>query len=104
MQNFLQGKAQNEKGTWSGIWLSKLLKDAGLKDDQYKTIILSAGDGYSTAAAADETDVCLVAWEKNGETLGYYTKGGTGPLRCIFTEEAFGMRCIDYLVKIDCRP
>lgn len=101
---FTSGKGAGEKGTWSGIWLSKLLKEAGLTEDQYQTIILSAGDGYSVAADVDETDVCLVAWEKEGETLGYYTKGGTGPMRCIFSEDSFGMRCINYLVKINCRP
>lgn len=101
---FTSGKADDEKGTWSGIWMNKLLKEAGISEDQYQTIILTAGDGYSVAADVDEAEVCLVAWEKDGETLGYYDKGGTGPMRCIFSEESFGMRCIHNLVKINCRP
>lgn len=101
---FTSGKGDDEEGTWTGVWMDDLLETAGISEEQYETIILSAGDGYSVAADVDEAETVLVAWEKDGETLGYYEKGGTGPMRCIFSEESFGMRCINYLVKIDCRP
>ena len=102
--SFASGKGDDEEGTWTGVWMDELLKDAGITEEQYETVVLSAGDGYSTAADVDEVNTVLIAWEKDGETLGYYEKGGTGPMRCIFSEEEFGMRCINFLVKIDCRP
>lgn len=102
--SFTSGKGDDEEGTWTGVWMDNLLADAGIKEGQYETVVLSAGDGYSVAADADEVETVLVSWEKDGETLGYYEKGGTGPMRCIFSEESFGMRCINYLVKINCMP
>lgn len=40
---------------------------------------------------------------RNEETLGYFTKGGTGPMRAVFCDDTYGNRSIKYLTKIDCR-
>ncbi len=95
-------KAADEKGDYTGVRLDVLLKNAGVSD--FETIIFTAGDGYSAAADADETKEILVAYEKDGETLGYFTKGGTGPLRCVMLEDSYGNRSIKYLTEINCIP
>lgn len=95
------GKAADEKGTYTGVKLTDLLEQAGI--EEYETVIFVAGDGYSSAADEDEVDTIIIAHAKDGETLGYYTKGGTGPLRCIFTEDTYGNRSIQYLTRIECR-
>ena len=94
-------KEGDEVGDFTGVMLDELLRDAGVTD--YKTVILSAGDGYSSAADVKETDRVLIAYSRNGETLGYFTKGGTGPMRAVFCDDTYGNRSIKYLTKINCR-
>lgn len=94
-------KEGDEAGDFTGVMLDELLSDAGVTD--YKTVILSAGDGYSSAADGKETDRVLIAYSRNGETLGYFTKGGTGPMRAVFCDDTYGNRSIKYLTKINCR-
>ncbi len=94
-------KEGDEAGDFTGVMLDKLLKDAGV--GKYKTVIMSAGDGYSSAADGKETDRVLIAYSRNGETLGYFTKGGTGPMRAVFCDDTYGNRSIKYLTKINCR-
>lgn len=91
----------DEEGTYTGIMLDDLLEMAGIED--VDTVILTAGDGYSAAADSDEIEDVMVVHTKDGQTLGYYTKGGTGPMRCLFTKDSFGNRSIMYLTRIDCR-
>lgn len=85
-------KEGDEAGDFTGVMLDELLSDAGVTD--YKTVILSAGDGYSSAADGKETDRVLIAYSRNGETLGYFTKGGTGPMRAVFCDDTYGNRSI----------
>ena len=103
--NLSSSSKEDVSGTFSGVMLEDVLKqveiDAGKQGD--KTILLTAGDGYSTAASADEADTVLIAYEHNGNPLGYYTQGGTGPLRAVFTKDQFGNRSCMNLVKIDIR-
>lgn len=100
---FTSKKAEGEKGTWTGVFVSTILENAGVSEDQYDTVVFSAGDGYSSAANHDEIPTVLIAWEKDGETLESFEDGGTGPMRCIFSEESFGQRCIHNVVKINCK-
>ena len=95
------GKSEDEKGDFTGVTLELLLKTANIKNCE--TVIMTAGDGYSSAAKSSEAKDVLIAYEKDGDTLGYYEKGGTGPLRCIFFKDAYGNRSVQYLTKIDCR-
>lgn len=101
---FTSKKAEGEKGTWSGVWVTDLLDAAGIEPDQYETVMFSAGDGYSSAADYDEVPTVMIAWEKDGEALEPFEDGGTGPMRCIFSKESFGQRCIHNVVKINCKP
>lgn len=95
------GKDADVDSDFTGVMLEDLLKSAGITE--YDTVVFTAGDGYSSAGDADEIADIMVAYAENGDTLGYYTKGGTGPLRCIFIKDTFGNRSIQYLTTIDCR-
>ena len=94
------GKGADVDSDFTGVMLDELLEASGITD--YETIIFTAGDGYSSAGDVSEAETIMVAYSENGDTLGYYTKGGTGPLRCVFTEDTFGNRSIQYLTAIDC--
>lgn len=94
-------KAEDESGQYTGVLLSRLLKESDVAE--CKTIVLTAGDGYSSAAKASEAKTVLIAYERDGEPLGYYEKGGTGPMRAVFTEDTFGTRSVQYLTKINCK-
>lgn len=91
----------DEEGEYEGVRLSELLESAGV--GEYETAVLTAGDGYSSAAKASEADDVLIAYSKDGETLGYYTSGGSGPIRAVFLEDAYGNRSVMYLIKISCK-
>lgn len=91
------------KGEFTGIWLSHLLKSAGINEKEYETVLLIAGDGYTSAAKSKEARRILVAYEVDGNPLGEHSKGGTGPIRCIFAEDTFGNRSVMHLVKIQCK-
>ncbi|NLD20051.1 MAG: molybdopterin-dependent oxidoreductase [Clostridiales bacterium] len=94
-------KSEDESGEYAGVMLSDLISKAGISD--CKTIVLTAGDGYSSAAKGSEADEVLIAYEKDGAPLGYYETGGTGPIRAIFTEDTYGNRSIQYLTRINCK-
>ncbi len=94
-------KNGQEQGEYRGVWLTELLKQAGISE--YDTVILSAGDGYSAAASKKEADTILIAYAQDGDTLGYYTQGDTGPMRAVFTEDTYGNRSVQYLTRIDVR-
>lgn len=88
------------QGRFTGVWLFDLLQKEGIADGQYETILLIAGDGYTAAAKKEEAKDILVAYQQDGELLGDYEKGGTGPLRCIFPKDTYGNRSVMYLTKI----
>lgn len=94
------GKDADVDSDFTGVMLEDLLEASGITE--YDTTVFTAGDGYSSAGDADEAADIMVAYSENGDTLGYYTKGGTGPLRCIFIKDTFGNRSIQYLTMIDC--
>ena len=96
-------KEDDESGDFTGVLLEDLLEESDIDAEDCKAIILSAGDGYSSAADKDETDRIIIAYSKDGDTLGYYTRGGTGPLRAIFCEDTYGNRSVKYLTKINCQ-
>lgn len=95
------GKDADVDSDFTGVMLEDLLKSSGITE--YDVIVFTAGDGYSSAGDADEVADIMVSYSENGDTLGYYTMGGTGPLRCIFIKDSFGNRSIQYLTTIDCR-
>ena len=100
--NLSSGSKEDAEGDFTGVLLSDVIEKADVGND-YSTVLLTAGDSYSSAADADEVDKVLIAYELDGETLGYYTKGGTGPLRAIFIDDTYGNRSVMNLIKIDLR-
>lgn len=94
-------KKREEQGNYQGVWLASLLEKAGVKE--YGTVVLSAGDGYSAAASGSEAESVLIAYGIDGDTLGYYGRGGTGPIRAVFTKDIYGNRSVQYLTRIEVR-
>ncbi len=90
---------KTEQGRYQGVWLDTLLEQAGAKAEG--TVVLTAGDGYSSAASGEEAGFILIAYGVDGDTLGYYEKGGTGPIRAVFTGDVYGNRSVQYLTRID---
>lgn len=96
------GGGKDVKGKFTGVWLSDLMKSAGISGEDCKTVLLIAGDGYTAAAKGEEVEDILIAYQVDGSPLGKYEDGGTGPLRCIFTKDTYGNRSVMNLVKIRC--
>lgn len=99
-------------GDFTGVRLSDFLEESGIEVDndsdvvrfngeEYSVILLTAGDGYSSAADADEIGSVLLAYEKDGDSLGYYSRGGTGPVRALFLDDTYANRSVMNIVKID---
>lgn len=105
--NLTSGKGEDAKGDYTGPRIETVLVAAGIEIDkaqsEYSAALITAGDGYSSAADMDEIAEVLIAYRLDGETLGDYENGGTGPLRAIFTEDTYGNRSVMNVVKIDLR-
>lgn len=110
--NLSSGSKEDAEGDFTGVLLSDLINKMGAEIEKdcivydgkyYSTVLLTAGDGYSSAADADEVNEVMIAYELDGDPLGFYEKGGTGPLRAIFVKDTYGNRSVMNLVKIDLR-
>lgn len=93
---------EDEDGVFTGVMLEQLLKKAGI--ESCKTIIFTAGDGYSVAIKADEMDKVLVVYEKNGAALEPFSEGGAGPFRIAVIGDPYGNRSLKCLAEIRCKP
>ncbi len=97
----------DEEGTFTGVTLKYILNHTDrdiLKD--YKTFILSAGDGYSSAASQKEVkngNAVLIAYAKDGKDLEHFNEGGLGPMKAVFTKDVYGNRSTEFLVKVTCK-
>lgn len=93
------GKGNPVENEYTGVMAAVLAQEAGV--GAYETIVFTAADGYSSAGEADEADTVMVAYAADGEALEDYSKGGVGPLRCVFTEDTFGSRSIMNVTSVD---
>ena len=93
------GKGDPVDGDYTGVMAAVLAEEAGVVE--YTTITFTAADGYSCAGELAEADTVMVAYECDGEALEAYSKGGEGPMRCMFTEDTFGNRSIMNVTSID---
>ncbi len=93
------GKGNPVENEYTGIMMADLA--AELELGEYETIVFTAADGYSSAGEADEADTVMVAYACDGEVLEDVSKGGVGPLRCVFTEDTFGNRSIMNVTSVD---
>lgn len=93
------GKGNPVDNDYTGVMAAVIAEEAGI--GAYETITFTAADGYSSAGEASEADTVMVAYECDGEALEAYSKGGVGPMRCVFTEDTFGSRSIMNVTSID---
>lgn len=97
----------DEEGTFTGVALKYILNHTDrdiLKE--YKTFILSAGDGYSSAASQKEVkngNAVIIAYAKDGKDLEHFNEGGLGPMKAVFTKDVYGNRSTGFLVKVTCK-
>lgn len=93
------GKGEPVDNDYTGVMAAVIAEEAGI--GEYTTITFTAADGYSSAGEVAEADTVMVAYECDGEALEAYSKGGVGPMRCVFTEDTFGSRSIMNVTSID---
>lgn len=93
------GKGDPVENEYTGVMAAVLAQECGITE--YETITFTAADGYSSAGEASEADTVMVAYECDGEALEDYSKGGVGPMRCVFTEDTFGSRSIMNVTSVD---
>lgn len=97
----------DEEGTFTGVTVKYLLN----KTDpdiikEHENFIFSAGDGYSSAASADEVrggKSVIIAYAKDGKDMEHFNEGGSGPMRVVFTRDTYGNRSTKFLIKIICK-
>ena len=106
-KQILSSQHADESGTFRGVPLEEILNRADPKLLKECTKFISrAGDSYSSALSSEDIDVpdnVLVIYEKDGQKLKPFKKGGTGPMRLIINSDTYGNRCTKYLIGIDCR-
>ena len=95
----------NEAGLYRGVPLRALLGvvDESLLDGASR-IISRAEDGFVTAYSAAEvaeSDSVIVAYQRDGESLGTKADGGSGPFRIVIVDDEFGNRSTKYLYEIE---
>lgn len=93
------GKGDPVENDYTGVMAAVIAEENGI--GEYETITFTAADGYSSAGEAAEADTVMIAYECDGEALEAYSKGGVGPMRCVFTEDTFGNRSIMNVTSID---
>lgn len=93
------GKGNPVANEYTGVMAAVLAEENGIEG--YATITFTAADGYSSAGEASEADTVMVAYACDGEDLEDYSKGGVGPMRCVFTEDTFGSRSIMNVTSVN---
>ena len=97
----------DETGAFTGVPLRVLLAAvrAGLLD-QASMVVTRATDGYVSSLSSEEVatgDSVILAYEKDGESLGTSSDGGTGPFRIIILTDRYGNRCTKWVNEIEVR-
>ena len=95
----------NEQGLYRGVPLRALLDavDPALLDGASR-VIARAEDGMVMAYGASEvadSDSVLVAYSRDGKSLGSLDDGGSGPFRIVIVDDEFGNRSTKYLVQVE---
>jgi DMSO/TMAO reductase YedYZ molybdopterin-dependent catalytic subunit len=97
----------DETGSFTGVPLRELLNAArpGLLEGA-SMIVTRAADGYVSSLSAEEVaadDSVILAYQKDGESLGTSSDGGTGPFRIIILTDKYGNRCTKWVNEIEVR-
>lgn len=106
-KTILSSSHPDETGDFTGVPLRALLSATrpGLLDDA-TMIVTRATDGYVSSLSAEEVskdDSVLLAYRKNGQSLGTSSDGGTGPFRIIILTDKYGNRCTKWVNEIEVR-
>lgn len=105
-KEIVSGSHANDSGVFMGVALHQLLADAAGADAlaQAKKIYVYAQDGYMTSYKMSEianNDNFMLAYSKDGKSLGSMADGGTGPVRLLVVSDEFGTRSTKYAYKIE---
>lgn len=97
----------DETGVFTGVPLRVLLDavEPGLLGNA-TMIVIRATDGYVSSLAPEEVtadDGVMLAYAKDGESLGAAADGGTGPFRLIILPDKYGNRCAKWVNEIEIR-
>lgn len=104
-KKILSSSHADEEGAFTGVPLHTLLAEVAptLLDDATQ-VVTRAVDGYVSALGVDEvigSDDVLVVYAKDGESLGTYRDGGTGPFRIVIVADTYGNRCTKWVNEIE---
>jgi DMSO/TMAO reductase YedYZ molybdopterin-dependent catalytic subunit len=103
----LSSSHADETAVFTGVPLRVLLDAAqpGLLSDA-TMVVTRATDGYVSSLTPEEVrsgDAVLLAYAKDGESLGGLEDGGTGPFRIIILTDKYGNRCTKWVNEIEIR-
>jgi len=106
-KTILSSSHADETGTFTGVPLRVLLAAVrpGLLDDA-TMVVTRATDGYVSSLSPEEVtagDAVILAYAKDGKSLGTSTDGGTGPFRIIILTDKYGNRCTKWVNEIEIR-
>lgn len=104
-KSIISSNHADERGVFTGVPLYDLIKavDVNLLTGE-RRFITKAEDGFASVFSTwevVETENIIIAYAKDGLSLGSYEEGGTGPLRIIIKGDAFGNRSTKYLNEIE---
>jgi DMSO/TMAO reductase YedYZ molybdopterin-dependent catalytic subunit len=98
-------KEADDSGVFTGVPLEDVLNaiDKNLLINGTEFIV-RAEDGFAITFSKNdvlEENNILVAYAKEGQSLGASRDGGTGPFRIVVVGDSFGNRCTKYLNEIE---
>lgn len=102
---FSSSNYAGEDAMYTGVPLRELLNSIDPKLLENATqVITKAEDGFVssfTAKEVAESDSVIIAYAKNGKSLGTKQNNGEGPYRVVIKTDAFGNRSTKYLNEIE---
>lgn len=106
-KTILSSSHADEHGAFTGVPLRTLLGEISPTLAASATqIVTRAVDGYVSSLSADEVsadDTVLLVYAKDGQSLGTFKNGGTGPFRIVILGDRFGNRCTKWVNEIELR-
>lgn len=106
-KTILSSSHADETAAFTGVPLRVLL--AAIRPDLLagsSLVVTRAADGHVSALSAEEVaagDSIILAYAKDGESLGTAADGGSGPFRIIVFSDTYGTRSTRWVNEIELR-